>query len=84
MKPPLSQKIEGFDYLEGEKIVLTRREWNKKLDYIKRNGGQVRTQWFLGETFAYLPAKPKIPGTETKERELIFEIYDTGFERSGK
>lgn len=62
----------GFDYLKGEFVSLTRKEWRERVAYCKKNGGAVETPYGLGETWLYVPGKDK-------KLELAAEIYDTGF-----
>lgn len=68
---PIPADATGFDYLKGEFVSYTRKEWKDKVAYAKKHGS-VELPYGLGETWLYLPGK-------TKKLELAFEIYFTGF-----
>lgn len=73
--PPYPDKATGFDYVKGEFVFHSNKEWKKQASEIVAKNGIVRTMWGLGETFFYLPIK------NSSKYEMVAEVYDVGFEK---
>jgi hypothetical protein len=68
-------KATGFDYVKGEFVFHSKKEWKRRAENVHNSNGLVKTAWGLGETFFYLFDKKK------GRYEMIAEAYDVGFER---
>jgi hypothetical protein len=74
-KSVVPDKATGFDYVKGEFVFYSNREWKQRAQNVQDSNGLVKTVWGLGETFFYLYDKKK------GRYEMIAEAYDVGFSK---
>jgi hypothetical protein len=75
IKSVIPAKATGFDYVKGEFVFLSHKQWKERAKNVQDSNGLVKTVWGLSETFFYLFDKKK------GRYEMIAEAYDVGFER---